>query len=102
MGEDDAPCRSRLIKRYANRKLYDTATSAFTTLHALHSLLLDGVDIAVVDHSTGADRTAEVLNQILVRVQAAEREPDHGQIADMIRAVHVDPSDTADGWPTSA
>ena len=55
----------RLIKRYANRKLYDTGSGELTSLRRIEELVRDGVDIRVVDHDTGDDMTSEVLVGIL-------------------------------------
>lgn len=56
-----------VIKRYANRKLYDTVRRRFTTLDELTQLLESGVRVVVRDHNTGADRTDEVLAQVVSR-----------------------------------
>ena len=55
-----------LIKKYANRKLYDTRTSRYVTLEAIADLLRDGHDIRVVDRATGHDITQVVLSQIVL------------------------------------
>ncbi|MDQ1515457.1 MAG: hypothetical protein QOE80_1287 [Actinomycetota bacterium] len=55
----------RLIKRYANRKLYDTGSGELTSLRRIEDLVRAGVDIRVVDHDTGEDMTSEVLVGIL-------------------------------------
>ena len=55
----------RLIKRYANRKLYDTGSGELTSLRRIEDLVRAGVDIQVVDHDTGEDMTSEVLVGIL-------------------------------------
>ena len=55
----------RIIKRYANRKLYDTGSGELTSMRRIEELVRDGVDIRVVDHDTGADMTSEVLVGIL-------------------------------------
>jgi polyhydroxyalkanoate synthesis repressor PhaR len=55
----------RLIKRYANRKLYDTGSGELTSLRRIEELVRTGVDIRVVDHDTGDDMTSEVLVGIL-------------------------------------
>ncbi len=57
----------RVIKRYANRKLYDTVERQFTTLTELARLVEGGTRVVVSDHDTGADRTDEVLAQALGR-----------------------------------
>ena len=63
----------RLVKRYANRKLYDTALGAFTTLAALEILVREGIDVKVIDHDSGADLTQETLGQIVDRVARTDR-----------------------------
>src|SRR5260221_5868985 len=55
-----------LIKKYANRKLYDTRTSRYVTLDAIADLVRDGHDIRVVDRDTGHDITQVVLSQIVL------------------------------------
>ena len=55
----------RLIKRYANRKLYDTGSGELTSLRRIEELVQQGVDIRVVDHDTGEDMTSEILVGIL-------------------------------------
>jgi polyhydroxyalkanoate synthesis repressor PhaR len=55
----------RLIKRYANRKLYDTGSGELTSLKRIEELVRDGVDIRVVDHDSGEDMTSEILVGIL-------------------------------------
>lgn len=57
----------RVIKRYANRKLYDTVTRQFTTLSELAVLIEGGTPLVVRDHDTGADLTDDVLAQVLGR-----------------------------------
>ncbi len=58
----------RLIKRYANRKLYDTGSGELTSLRRIEELVQQGVDIRVVDHDTGEDMTNEILVGILGNV----------------------------------
>ena len=54
-----------LIKKYANRKLYDTRTSRYITLEGLSDLLRQGAEIQVVDRETGRDITPVILSQIV-------------------------------------
>lgn len=56
-----------VIKRYANRKLYDTVTRQFTTLGELALLIEGGTRVVVHDHDTGRDLTDDVLAQVLGR-----------------------------------
>lgn len=55
-----------LIKRYANRKLYNTETSRYITLKGIAELVERGEDVRVMDNETGADITSITLSQILV------------------------------------
>jgi polyhydroxyalkanoate synthesis repressor PhaR len=56
---------TRLIKKYPNRRLYDTAISSYITLADVKRLVLDGVDFEVVDAKTRADLTRSILLQII-------------------------------------
>jgi polyhydroxyalkanoate synthesis repressor PhaR len=55
-----------LIKKYANRKLYDTRTSRYVTLDGIAQLVRDGHDIRVVDRDNGHDLTQVILSQIVL------------------------------------
>ena len=55
----------RTIKKYSNRRLYDTTASQHVTLQDLRKLIAAGEDIAVVDDTTGDDITRNILLQIL-------------------------------------
>lgn len=55
-----------LIKRYANRKLYNTETSRYITLKGISELIREGREIQVIDNETGRDITSIALSQILV------------------------------------
>jgi polyhydroxyalkanoate synthesis repressor PhaR len=55
-----------LIKKYANRKLYDTQTSRYVTLEDIAELVRDGHEIRVVDRETGHDLTQVILSQIVL------------------------------------
>jgi polyhydroxyalkanoate synthesis repressor PhaR len=54
------------IKKYANRRLYNTATSSYVTLDHLCQMVKDGIDFVVFDAKTGEDITRSVLTQIIV------------------------------------
>jgi len=53
------------IKKYANRRLYNTATSSYVTLDDLSVMVRNGQDFTVVDAKTNADITRSVLTQII-------------------------------------
>jgi len=55
-----------LIKKYANRKLYDTQTSHYITLESIADLVRDGRTIQVVDRDSGQDLTQVILSQIVL------------------------------------
>ncbi|MBU1068847.1 hypothetical protein KJ975_04680 [Myxococcota bacterium] len=55
----------RTIKRYPNRKLYDTSQSSYITLRTLSDLIRTGEEIQVVDYISGTDITHEILLQII-------------------------------------
>ena len=64
-----------LIKRYANRKLYNTDTSRYITLKGIAALLDVGEEVRVVDNETGEDITQVALSQILVDNKRAHQDP---------------------------
>lgn len=55
----------RIIKKYPNRRLYDTEVSSYITLEDVRQLVLDHEDIQVVDAKSGDDLTRSVLLQII-------------------------------------
>ncbi|MGO8916169.1 MAG: polyhydroxyalkanoate synthesis regulator DNA-binding domain-containing protein, partial [Stellaceae bacterium] len=55
-----------VIKKYANRRLYNTATSSYVTLDDLSHMVKDGRDFVVYDAKTGEEITRAVLTQIIV------------------------------------
>ena len=59
------PAEPVIIKKYANRRLYNTATSAYVTLELLSDMVRAGVDFLVQDAKTGEDITRSVLTQII-------------------------------------
>ena len=58
------------IKKYANRRLYDTESSSYITLDRLAAMIREGRDFEVVDAKTGEDITHQVLTQIIVDEEA--------------------------------
>ena len=58
------------IKKYANRRLYDTESSAYITLDRLAQMVREGREFEVVDAKTGDDITRQVLTQIIVDEEA--------------------------------
>ena len=61
----------RLIKKYPNRRLYDTATSSYITLADVKQLVLDNVVFKVVDAKTEEDLTRSILLQIILEEEGS-------------------------------
>ncbi len=57
--------KTRIIKKYPNRRLYDTETSKYITLGDIRQLVIDDVDFFVKDVKTGDDLTRNILLQII-------------------------------------
>lgn len=55
-----------LIKRYPNRKLYNTATKQYITLDGLAGIIRDGEEIQVIDHVSGEDLTSVTFTQVIL------------------------------------
>jgi polyhydroxyalkanoate synthesis repressor PhaR len=64
-----------LIKRYANRKLYNTQSSRYITLKGIAELLERGEEVRVIDNESGDDITKVALSQILVDESRSNHEP---------------------------
>jgi polyhydroxyalkanoate synthesis repressor PhaR len=55
-----------IVKRYPNRKLYDTEAKQYITLEGIAHLIRDGQEVQVIDHATGEDLTTLTLTQIIL------------------------------------
>ena len=62
---DDVATMARIIRRYSNRKLYDTEDSHYVTLAQVAAIIRAGDDIQVLSKDTGADLTAATMALIL-------------------------------------
>ncbi len=60
------PSNPVIIRKYGNRRLYDTSTSRYVNLDDIASLIRKGADVQVVDAKTGEDLTRVTLTQIIV------------------------------------
>ncbi len=63
----------RLIKRYPNRKLYDTEARQYISLEGVAELVRQGQDVRVTDHASGEDLTAQTLAQIISGQEKKQR-----------------------------
>jgi len=61
----------RLIKKYPNRRLYDTSASAYVTLAEIKDLVVRNQPVKVVDAKSGEDLTRSILLQIILEEEAA-------------------------------
>ena len=64
---------TRIIKRYANRKLYDTEHSRYVTLDQISEMIRNGDDVKIVDNKTKEDLTAVTLAQIIFEEEKKQR-----------------------------
>lgn len=65
-----SPADKVTIKKYANRRLYDTESSSYVTLERLAQMVRDGRDFDVIDARSGDDITQQVLTQIIVEAES--------------------------------
>jgi len=65
----------RIIKRYENRKLYDTEGRRYVSLEEIASLIRQGVDVQVVDNVTDTDITTQTLTQVIFEEGKKGRNP---------------------------
>lgn len=68
--QDNTKRDTVVIKKYANRRLYNTSTSAYVTLEDLSAMVKDGEDFTVFDAKSGEDITRSVLTQIIFEEEA--------------------------------
>ena len=60
----------RIIKKYPNRRLYDTEQSRYITLAEVRQLVMDGVEFEVRDANSGEDLTRSLLLQIIAEQES--------------------------------
>src|SRR5262249_45434036 len=64
---------ARVIKRYANRKLYDTQRSRYVTLDQIADMIRDGEDVKIVDNNSKEDLTTVTLAQIIFEEEKKQK-----------------------------
>ena len=67
---DNSRNTTRLIKKYLNRRLYDTHTSSHLTLADIRQLVVDRIPFEVVDAKTGEDLTRSILLQVILEAES--------------------------------
>ncbi len=76
----------KIIKRYQNRKLYDTHESSYVTLDEISKMIKGGEDLRVIDNKTKNDITAATLTQLLYESERkAKTQPSVELLKDIIR-----------------
>jgi polyhydroxyalkanoate synthesis repressor PhaR len=65
----------RIIKRYENRKLYDTESRKYVSLEEIASLIREGEDVKVVENVSNTDITAQTLTQVIFEEGKKGRNP---------------------------
>ena len=63
----------RTVKKYANRRLYDTEASRHVTLDGIRQLVAGGEDVVVIDDTTGEDITRSILLQVIAEQEQGGR-----------------------------
>jgi polyhydroxyalkanoate synthesis repressor PhaR len=64
---------AKIIKRYANRKLYDTGRSCYVTLDEIADMVKAGEDVKIVDNQTGGDLSSVTLAQIVYEEEKKQK-----------------------------
>lgn len=67
--------KTRIIKKYANRRLYDTESSRHVTLSDIRQMIVEGTDIQVIEDTSGDDITRPLLLQIIVEQEQKGGQP---------------------------
>ena len=76
----------KIIKRYQNRKLYDTHESSYVTLDEIAKMIKAGEDLRVIDNKTKNDITASTLTQLLYESEKkAKTQPSVELLKEIIR-----------------
>lgn len=75
----------KIVKRYANRKLYDTERSCYVTLDDISLMIKAGDEVRVVDNKTGEDLTSVTLAQIIFETEKKKSFMPLGLLRDLIQ-----------------
>lgn len=75
----------RVVKRYRNRKLYDTATSQYVTLTTLIGFITAGEEVQVIDNATQTDVTGQTLLKAIIETEQ-DVETQVGTLRDILKA----------------
>ena len=75
-----------IIKKYANRKLYDTQDKQYLTMDRLAELIKSGAEVSILDNETGEDLTSAIVSQLLAREKGdSDKAVPSGVLIQMLR-----------------
>ncbi|MCX7942939.1 MAG: polyhydroxyalkanoate synthesis regulator DNA-binding domain-containing protein [Deltaproteobacteria bacterium] len=78
----------KIIKRYSNRKLYDTIESKYVTLNDISEMIRSGVDVKIVDNQTNKDITSAVLAHVLFNEEKSRSTLSINTLKELIKSGH--------------
>jgi len=76
----------KIVKRYANRKLYDTERSCYVTLEDISAMITAGEEVKVIDNKTGEDLTSVTLAQIIFETEKKKSFMPLGLLRELIQS----------------
>lgn len=83
-GAADKP--AKIIKRYSNRKLYDTDRSRYVTLEEIARMIKEGEEVQIIDNKSGRDLTAVTLTQIIYEEEKEKSRMPLSMLRNLIQA----------------
>ncbi len=81
-----ATAEAKVIKRYSNRKLYDTVESRYVTLDEIAEMVKKGVEVTIIDNRTKEDLTSVTLAQIVFEEEKKQNTMPLSVLRDIIRS----------------
>jgi polyhydroxyalkanoate synthesis repressor PhaR len=85
MSEPEATREPKVIKRYTNRKLYDTVESRYVTLDEIAEMVKQGVEVKILDNRTKEDLTSVTLAQIVFEEEKKKNQMPLSVLREIIR-----------------
>lgn len=85
MSEAEQPREPKVIKRYTNRKLYDTVESRYVTLDEIAEMVKQGIEVKIVDNRTKEDLTSVTLAQIVFEEEKKKNQMPLSVLREIIR-----------------
>jgi len=80
-----SPCDPKIIKRYTNRKLYDTVESRYVTLEEIGAMVKAGMEVRIIDNRSKEDLTSVTLAQIIFEEEKKTSTMSLRTLKDLIR-----------------